>query len=242
MLVNGDFECSLAKSSFTQSSRALWIGLDLVPSLNHYVEYRLHTAHCTLHTASNPLSKGTRMSTAMLLCLFTEAACSGGEIYCQTSKTCMALSKICDGTFTCPDSKFNRSSVCTKCPENFCLNSGTCAVYENFGPNCSCPDSFSGYRCAISKSSPYTGSQDTSKTTIVASVVSAVIFVGIVLVVVYFVMKRRQNAENRKLTAGVENPVYDMQLGEVTTSAPFSEATMTDSSGIDNPLYGENLI
>lgn len=47
-------------------------------------------------------------------------------------------------------------------------------------------------------------------------------------------------SDEAKLNTGVENPAYDMQLGDMSGSAPFSDDNMQPaSSGMENPLYGD---
>lgn len=150
----------------------------------------------------------------------------------------MAKSKVCNAVPDCPDMKLDESIQCTTCPDNFCKNEGQCSKYES-GANCTCADKYSGYRCAIQAASP-AASKQADKTTIGLSVAGGVLFVGLVLVAAYFVIKRKRTAEMKSLTAGVENPAYDMQLGDMSTSAPFNDSTMQPMSelGMENPLYG----
>lgn len=68
----------------------------------------------------------------------------------------------------------------------------------------------------------------------------SILAVGVVLVVAFFVLRRRRMSDEAKLNTGVENPAYDMQLGDMSGSAPFSDDNMQPaSSGMENPLYGD---
>jgi len=135
-------------------------------------------------------------------------------------------------------------AVCGGCSENFCLNGGTC-VSSPSGPTCSCPDKYKQYyRCSpgdqsAPSSSAVNAPQRPNKTVIAVSVSMSVLVVGIALVIAYIVFKRRQSADS-KLGQGMENPVYDMQMGDFSGSAPFTDVA-ADSKGMENPLYGDDI-
>ena len=64
---------------------------------------------------------------------------------------------------------------------------------------------------------------------------------GVTLIVVYFILRRRRNEETAKLNQGLSNPVYDMQMGDMAGSEPFTDVGMQPTVGMENPLYGDNI-
>ena len=168
--------------------------------------------------------------------IFTEALCSDGSIYCPTTRMCISKQLVCDGASNCPGLDVDEAALCSStCPDNFCLSGGKCTPNES-GATCACADNYSGYRCSVG-ATPYTAPEQASKLTIGLSVAGSVLAIGVILVIIYFVLKRRQSDDN-KMGQGMENPVYDMQMGDITGSAPFTDVQPT-SMGMENPLYGD---
>lgn len=149
---------------------------------------------------------------------------------------CISQTLVCDGASNCPGLDVDESAICNStCPDNFCRSGGKCTPNEA-GATCACADNYSGYRCSVG-AEPYVATAKTPKLTIGLSVAGSVLLVGVILVVIYFVLKRRQ-ADDDKMGQGMENPVYDMQMGDITTSAPFTDV-QPSSLGMENPLYGD---
>lgn len=149
---------------------------------------------------------------------------------------CVSKLQVCDGVTNCPGMEVDESVQCNQCPDGFCQSGGKCASFES-GANCTCADNYSGYRCSIVGAAPYVAPKSASKLTIGLSVAGSVLAIGVILVVIYFVIRRRQSDDD-KMGQGMENPVYDMQMGDITTSAPFTDVQPT-SIGMENPLYGD---
>lgn len=170
--------------------------------------------------------------------------CSGGWLYCPTLKTCVSKEKVCDGQSDCPD-QIDESIQCTQCPDNFCKNNGVCTPHSS-GSNCTCPvgDNVGLYRCygSLSGTAAPVVAPSSNKLVVALSVSGSVLAVGLVLIVIYFVM-RRQRAEDSKMTQGLTNPVYDMQMGDmgdVGGSVPFDDVA-GPSGAMENPLYGDRI-
>lgn len=152
---------------------------------------------------------------------------------------CISPKAICDKAFNCPNSTIDESVQCNSCPQGYCLNDGKCESYEG-GANCTCADDYTGYRCSVKKSRNV--GKEPPTTIIVASVAGAVVVLAAVIIGIFFFVRRRQmNADAQKLGTGMENPAYDMQLSDLSTSAPFSDTTNMQplSEGLENPLYGD---
>lgn len=174
-------------------------------------------------------------------------------MYCDATNSCIPKKNVCDGILNCPGSNIDESALCATCPDNFCKNNGTCTSYES-GANCTCaPENVGYYRCggflpttttnsstthSIGVAAPLEAQGSGKKITIGLSVSGSVLVLGIVLIVIYFVFKRRRSDETKLGQLGMTNPAYDMQMGDVTGSAPFTDV-LQPSAGLENPLYGE---
>lgn len=173
---------------------------------------------------------------------FAEDMCTDGSLYCASSQSCIRKENVCDGVPDCPGN-IDESVQCNKCPDNFCKNNGQCNSYES-GANCTCPDGDNAglYRCfgSVSGTAAPVKAPSSNKLVIAFSVFGSVLVVGVVLVVIYFIL-RKQRAEEAKLNQGLNNPVYDMQMGDLAGSEPFQDVGGQSSGSMENPLYGDNI-
>jgi len=144
---------------------------------------------------------------------------------------------VCDGITDCPGAEIDESVQCTKCPDNFCLNDGKCTAYES-GANCTCGDNYFGYRCSVSKAEQKK-EQTTPQWVVIVSITVSIVVLALLIIVIYFFIRRRQMGELGKMGTSMENPAYDMQLSDISGSAPFNDTLQPISAGIENPLYGD---